>query len=305
MSVLRFGPATLEVATGPATLVYILFGEPVAHSWSPRLQGAAFAAVGQDAVYVACAVPPSGLAAAFDDLRRHAADGRIGGANITVPHKRAVFDLVDHCDAVAEWCGAVNTICIEGTGSASVQLHGLNTDVLGLTEALRVSGATLAAQRVMVLGTGGMARAAVVAAFQEGAATVRVVSRSLPRAQELLDAVAERFRGRLPQLACAGWDDVESLLADADVLVHATPLGLHATDASPCRFDQATSALFVQDSVYGEQATPLVRAARARGLRACDGRLPLVYQAAAAFTAWTGRVAPVDIMRRSAGAADD
>jgi shikimate dehydrogenase len=244
-------------------------------------------------------VPAAGLSAAIADLRRHAAAGRIAGANVTVPHKQAVLALVDTADAVAQGCGAVNTLCIDRSADGSTLLRGLNTDVAGLQRALAESGVALAGSRVVILGAGGMARAAVAAAFAAGAALVRVAARSLPRAQDLLDALAARWPGSLPQLACAAWDDAENWLADTDVLVHATPLGLHAGDALPCSLAQAQPALFVQDCVYGRDDTPLVRAARARGLRAADGRGPLVHQGAAALTAWTGCVAPVDVMRRS------
>jgi shikimate dehydrogenase len=296
---LRLGPATIEVACGPATRLYVLLGDPVAHSWSPRMQTAALGALGLDAVYVACAVTAADLGAAVADLRRHAAHGRIGGANVTVPHKQNVVRHVDALDAVSELCGAVNTLCVEPRDDGSVMLRGANTDVPGLQRALAEQGVALAGRRVVVLGAGGTARAAVAAAFTAGAALVRVAARAVPRAQDLLDDLASRWRGPLPALACADWPAAAAWLADTDVLVHATPLGLRAGDPLPCALDAASPALFVQDCVYGRGATPLVRAARLRGLRAADGRAQLVHQGAAALTLWTGRVAPMDVMRTS------
>jgi shikimate dehydrogenase len=144
-----------------------------------------------------------------------------------------------------------------------------------------------------------MARAAVAAAFGAGASVVRVAARDVGRGRDLLDELAARWRGRLPALACSGLAAAGETLADCDVLVHATPLGLHAGDPLPCGLDAAPPALFVQDTVYARAPTPLVAAARARGLRAADGRSLLVHQGAAASTLWTGRVAPVDVMRAS------
>ena len=299
MTALHLGPAALDVARGPETRLYVLLGDPVAHSWSPRMHNAALRALQLDAVYVACAIPAVALPAAMVDLRAHARAGIIGGANVTIPHKQAIAGALDHLDAVATLCGAVNTVCCEREGDGDIVLRGTNTDVGGLQQALADAGVTLTAARVVVLGAGGMARAVVAAAFTAGATEVRIAARKLPRAQDVLDSVAAHWRGVLPAMACVPWAAAADALAGADVLVQATPLGLHSGDALPCALDAAPPALFVQDAVYGRDATPLVRAARARGLRAADGRGQLVHQAAAALTAWTGRVAPVDVMQRS------
>jgi shikimate dehydrogenase len=298
MNELWLGPAPLAVERGPATRLYVLLGDPVEHSWSPRLHDAAFHATGLDARYLACAIPAAALPQAVADLRRHAAAGVVAGANVTIPHKRAMAQRVDTADAVAELCGAVNTVCIRRHGDG-VALHGLNTDAGGLQQALSAAGVELAGSRLVVLGAGGMARAAVAAACMAGAAEIRIAARSVPQAQDIFDAIAARWPGALPAMACVPWAGAAQALAGADIAVHATPLGLNPGDALPCTFDHAPAALFVQDTVYGRGTTAWVRAAQAHGLRAADGREVLLQQAAAAFTAWTERVAPLAAMRAS------
>lgn len=305
MPTIRIGAEAVPYDGGPATRLYVLLGSPVAHSMSPCLQAAALRAVGRDAAYVACEVAPPELPAALQRLREAASAGRVGGANITVPHKTAVLALLDDLEDEARATGAVNTIRIApGPGSAADGLRfiGHNTDVQGLVAALSEAGMGLAGARVVVLGAGGMARAAVRAALGQGAAAIRVCSRSPWRAQEMLDDLAGAWRGRLPHLACAGLEaPAADLLHGAQVLVQATPLGLAPDDSSPVSLAEAPPDLCVFDAVYGAAETALVRQARARGLRAANGLGLLVHQGAAAFRLWTGREAPLAVMRRSVG----
>jgi shikimate dehydrogenase len=294
---LRLGPVVVPAGGSTPARVYVLIGDPVAHSLSPRMQNAAFRACGLDAVYVACAVPGAALPAFFADLRR---TPRIGGANVTVPHKQAVLPWLDRLDSTAALAGAVNTIRVVAT-PAGVELHGHNTDSGGLVQALSEHGVGLARARVIIVGAGGMARAAVIAAFHAGALEVRVCNRDPLHAQDLLDTLSAAWTGRLPALACGGLETAPAWLADADVLVHATPLGLHATDPSVLDLGTAQPDLFVYDTVYSTATTSLVRAATVRGLRAVDGRALLLHQGAAAFTLWTGVEAPLDAMRSALG----
>jgi shikimate dehydrogenase len=305
MPTIRIGAEAVPYEGSPATRLYVLLGSPVAHSLSPRLQTAALRAVGLDAAFVACEVAPHELPEALRRLRQAAEAGRVGGANVTVPHKTAVLALLDDLDDEARATGAVNTIRIEaGPRAAAHDLRcvGHNTDVPGLVAALAEAGMELAGAHVVVLGAGGMARAAVRAALGQGAASIRVCSRSPWRAQEMLDDLAGAWTGRLPHLACAGLEaPAADLLHGAQVLIQATPLGLAPDDPSPVSLADAPADLGVFDSVYGAAETALVRQARARGLRAANGLGMLVHQGAAAFELWTGRRAPLAVMRRSVG----
>jgi shikimate dehydrogenase len=298
---LDLGPAQVAYEAPHArTPVYVLLGFPVAHSASPRLHAAAFKAAGLDGVYVACAVAAQELPETIAALRGRATDGIVGGANVTVPHKRAVVALLDATDELASLTGAVNTVVVERpTGGQQARLRGCNTDVAGLAAALGEQGIGLRDRVLLVTGSGGMARAAVVAGVQGGARAVWVAARDRDRARELLAELITTWRGAVPQLAACTLAEASAQLAQVDVLVQATTLGMHAEDPLPVDLAAAGPQLFVFDAVYGASPTPLVRAAEARGLRASDGKCLLLHQGAAAFVLWTGRSAPLAAMRQA------
>jgi shikimate dehydrogenase len=295
---------TRAIALGPARVtfagerLFVLLGRPVAHSLSPRMQRAAFRSAGLDADYVACDVAAGDLAAVLADLRRHAESGLLGGANVTVPHKEAVRPLLDALEPTAALAGAVNTI-VPRRAAEGVRLEGWNTDVVGFTAALAEAGVGLAGARLLVLGCGGMARAAVVAGLREGAAELRVASRSPARAREMLDAVTGAWKKPVPRLACTDFESAGVHVADADLVVQATPLGLGAEDPPALSLAAAPAGCFVFDAAYRAGETALVRAARARGLRATGGLAMLACQGAESFALWTGGPAPLEAMRRA------
>ena len=293
---IRLGATVVQLPPGRDARVYALLGDPVAHSLSPAMQQAALDALGLAGVYVACRVVAADLARVFEDLRALAAQDRLGGVNVTVPHKTAVVRWLDACDAGAGAAGAVNTICVQRDG-VTPRFRGFNTDLEGLVRVLVDAGVALRGARVVIVGAGGMGRAAATAAFRAGAAEVFVAARHELRAQDMLDAISRAWRGALPALGCGSFAAAEARLASADVLVHATPLGLHPDDGVAVALDRASTRLFVCDTVYGPGPTPLVRAAQARGLRSIDGRALLLHQGAAAFTLWTGLEAPLAVMR--------
>lgn len=297
---LDLGSGALAFAGGPTTQVFVLLGFPVAHSLSPRLHAAAFEAAGIDAVYTTFEVAPADLDRTLGALRLRMEEGRVGGANVTVPHKRATLPELDALLPAARLAGAVNTIVPRrDVPGGRLQLEGANTDVAGLVAALDDLGSGLAGARVLVLGAGGMARAAVAAALEQGAGEIRVASRDPLAAQDLLDDVAGRWRGRVPPVACTELAGAGAWLGHADVLVQATSLGRAPDDPLPVALESAPAELVVLDAVYAPGTTALVRAARARGLRAADGRGLLLHQGAAAFELWTGGAAPLEPMRQA------
>jgi shikimate dehydrogenase len=261
-----------------ATRLVCLLGHPVGHSVSPQIHNAAFAAAGIDAAYLACDVAESQLAAAVAGLRGLGALG----ANITVPHKRAVLDLVDELTDEARAVGAANTLWFRDG-----RLVGDNTDASGLGDVLDDVGIE-AGDPVVLFGAGGAARAAAVA---------------LGRRQANLEVVARR------QLAAA---EVAALATAAGatpttagrprLVINATPLGLHG-EPLPQRFMDLAAGQVALDLVYGATATPFVAAARAAGAQALDGRGMLVAQAARSFQRWTGRMPPRAVMTAAAAAA--
>jgi shikimate dehydrogenase len=249
----------------------VLLGHPVAHSRSPQMHNAALAAAGIRARYEALDVAPEHFDAAVRDLVREGAAG-----NVTIPHKERMHAVCASLSPIARRVGAVNTWWVDDDGG----LSGDNTDVGGVHEAARrLFGAPTIPPNVRVglVGAGGAAAAVVAAVESWPGATVHVYNRTAARARSL----CERF-GAFAQPA----DDARAL-ADADLLVNATSIGMR-DDAAPPPFDVATlrDDARVLDLVYRRGATALVRAARARGLAAADGLAMLVEQAALAFERW-------------------
>lgn len=238
------------------------------------MQSAAFRAAGlDDWSYELRDVPPGELADAVAELR----GGGYAGANVTIPHKVAVIELLDEVDHVARAAGAVNCIV-----SRPERLAGFNTDVAGIVAAAAEAG--YRGGEVVVLGAGGSARAVAVALTGQ---PVAWVARSPHRAAG---------SGLEPVYA---WDDPawHGHLDAAALLVNATPLGRQGE--LPVDVRELPHDACVVDLVYVEGGTPLVRAARERGLGVADGWTVLLEQGAAAFELWTGRPAPRDAMREA------
>ena len=236
---------------------------------------AAFVATGlRDWSYDLLDVPPAELAGAVDGLR----DERFAGANVTIPHKVAVMPLLDGLEGDAEAAGAVNTIRREGR-----RLLGSNTDVAGIRAALAQVGLDPRGCRAVILGAGGSARAAAIALK---GADLTFVARQPSR--------AEGLPGRALAWADGAW---RTATVSADLLLNATPLG--RLGEMPLEAAQLPAAGAVIDLVYSTGGTPLVQAARARGLRTADGWTVLIAQGAAAFELWTRRKAPVTAMREA------
>lgn len=261
----------------------VLLGHPVAHSLSPRFQNAALRAAGIPLVYEALDVPSAGLAEVLGRLRAARAAG-----NVTVPHKAAVAAACDRLTGSAERTGAVNTFVHEGTA-----LLGDNTDVAGFRAMARILlGEEPRGIRVGLLGAGG--GAAAVCAAVSGWEGSRVVA--FARGAARLAALAARFQGLVTVASSE-----EAAVRAADVVVNATPVGLSG-DAVPLPVDRLPRDAAVMDLAYRPGETPWVRAARAAGLRAADGREMLIEQGAHAFERWFGFPPDRAVMRAALGA---
>lgn len=275
---------------GGKTRVCGILGHPVAHSLSPALHNAAFAACGLDLAYVAHDVPPEHLPAAIAGARA------LGyrGLSVTIPHKVAAMACVDEVDATARGIGCINTV-INDAG----RLRGHNTDGRGALGALRAAGAEPAGRRVVVLGSGGAARAITVTlALEAPPAELRVFG-VVP--DEVTRLVADLNRcGRAA--ATAHTLDEASLataLEDADLLLNTTPVGMHpATDASLVPSRLLRPGLTVFDAVYNPRRTRLLGDAAAAGATVIEGLEMFLGQAIVQFELFTGQPAPVDVMRR-------
>ncbi len=264
----------------------VLIGHPVAHSLSAAMQQAAFDDQGIDATYELWDRAPMALADAIGEVR---GDDFLG-ANVTIPHKERVVPLVDRQTDEAHATGAVNTITREGR-----RLVGHNTDVPGFKAALdTLVGRQKMPRQAVVFGAGGGARAVVHGLITEGFLRIIVFNRHLHRAEALVKHFG-RSAAHM-ELRAMPWHEsiIESELAKSRILVNATSIGL-AADVSPIPAEIIPPDLLVLDLIY--RRTRLLRDADAAGCTTADGELMLLHQGAAAFTLWTGRPAPLDVMR--------
>src|SRR3954451_18834769 len=269
------GRAT-EAARPPGEVVapprYGVLGWPVAHSLSPQMHAAAFAALGLEGWrYQRLPVPPE----LFAETVRALGGAGFAGANVTVPHKEAALAVADEATAAARAIGAANTLSFGAGGAIAAD----NTDAPGLLAALPVA---VAGRTALVLGAGGSARAAVYALREAGAQQVAVFNRTPERAQALAADLGARVAPE-PE--------------PAELLVNCTSVGLEDPDALPLPATALGAYGAVVDLVYRPGGTRLVREARERGLPCADGLEVLVQQGARSLEIWTGRAAPVEAMR--------
>lgn len=279
-----------------------VLGDPVAHSISPQMQNAALQQLKVDAQYARFQIAPNELGEALELMCKQ----EFVGCNLTVPHKIAAAQLVDSVDASAQRIGAINTIAFrEG------KLRGFNTDGVGFARAIRSEfQVDLRDLRVLLLGAGGAARAIAVQCANAQCERLAIANRHFEKAQELVkqlqpDFSGPRVLGPVARLEAVGWDEAafRFQIANSDLVVNATPLGLQAHDTSILSETLLAPHLMVYDTVYAKTRTPLVTAAMEAGARATDGRTMLLQQGAAAFEIWFGREAPIETMRAALVAA--
>jgi shikimate dehydrogenase len=283
--------------TGPLRVGII--GDPVAHSFSPRFQQAAFDTLRIPARYELWHTPADHLVERVRSLR----DEDCLGANVTIPHKLAVLPLLDKIDPFAACIGAVNTIV-----RRDASLYGYNTDAMGLIHALHEHGlgrlqvhgqVSLKGYTAVVLGAGGAARGAAFGLVEAGIGRLIIVNRNLERAQCLALAVQQVYDGPISGLS----DPTLLNPYPASIIINATPLGMHVGmhgDISPLSEEQLARFApdtFVYDMIYNPRRTYLLRQAQAMGLRTANGLSMLLHQGALAFKLWTKQDAPLAVMR--------
>jgi shikimate dehydrogenase len=269
-----------------------IFGYPIAHSISPQIHNAAFAAAGLAVHYSAREVAPADLPAAILDLR----SAEVVGANLTVPHKVAVLALVDQVDEAVHLIGAANTVHQIGG-----QLRASNTDAPGFARSLVEAGITVGGRSAVLLGAGGSARAVAQALLGAGLQRLVIANRHLERAVRLAADCAERFpAARLEPRPLGELTAAE--LARLHLVVNTTTVGLHG-NATPLTAQLLPAKAVVVDIIYNPPRTRLLREAEAAGLRTLNGLPMLVHQAAIAWETWMGQDAPLAAMWSAARAA--
>ena len=256
---------------------------------SPCLMNAAFAETGLDWTCVALEVPEGRASGALEGMRALG----IGGLSVTMPHKAAVASGVDDLASGAGALGVVNCVVPDGD-----RLVGHNTDGAGFLDGLRHdAGLDVAGRRAVVLGAGGAARAVVHALGLAGAVEVAVANRSAGRAVTAAELAGAA--GRALELS-----SLRDAVAGADLVVNATSVGMAGSGAGhPVDPDLVATGAVAVDLIYHPAETAWLAALRGRGVEAHNGLSMLVYQAAHAFTLWTGVEAPVAAMDAAARAA--
>ncbi|KZN24243.1 shikimate dehydrogenase [Haladaptatus sp. R4] len=260
--------------------VYGLLGDPVGHSRSPPMHEAAYDELDMDARYVT--FEPDAIAPAIEGAKALG----ICGLNVTIPFKEDVLAHVEP-DSLAERIGAVNTIDFSTSPPT-----GHNTDAAGARRAFERHDVSLDGKSAVLVGAGGAARAIAFMLADEGS-TVAIANRTIARAASLADAV-NGVDGE-ETATTHGLDELPELVADADVLVNATSVGMDS-DETPVPADALHADLAVMDAVYSPLETRLLREASARGATTIDGAWMLLFQGVVAFELWTGRDAPVERM---------
>jgi shikimate dehydrogenase len=290
------GPESINASTRYCAV----FGHPVRHSASPAMQNAGIAALGLNWRYLACDVHPSHLRAAIEGAKTM---GFIG-LNLTVPHKLLAVEMLESIDEQAKQLGAVNTIVFETPNAdgawvpvgtvpsdkgAPVRSHGFNTDANAIIQSLQeeFQWKSLRGATVLLLGAGGAARAAALRLAAEGIGKLYIVNRTKQRARELAAEIS-------------GIDVAEGYPPGAvDLVLNATSLGLKPDDDVPLdtQWLRSHPPRFVYDMIYRPAETGLLRAAKEVGCRTAIGIGMLLHQGARALELWTGRPAPIPIMR--------
>lgn len=282
----------------PETKITGVFGYPVKHSASPAMHNAAFKACGLDHVYVAFEVKPEHLGDALNGLQALG----IRGVNLTIPHKENALRHMDELSPEATATGAVNTVVIE-----SGKLKGYDTDIEGFLKSLsEEADFSPEGKKAVILGAGGAARAVLFALSKSKISEIIVANRTGERAEKLAIEMKKKFPAIKISAIPLDSDKLSEEISSCSLLVNATPLGMEEKlcDVSSCKIPISNTeclhkGLTVYDLIYTPPTTTLLKESEKRGAKTINGISMLVYQGAASFKLWTGREAPVDVMKHA------
>lgn len=281
------------------TRVCALFGHPVKHSFSPAMHNTAFKYLGLNYLYAAFDIELQNLEAAITAVRAL----NLTGVNITIPHKEKVIHYLDALDRAAELTGAVNTVT-----NRNGELTGYNTDGAGFIRSLEEDCSFNASDKVVLLvGAGGAARAVGMQLALSGASTVGILNRNHERAASLAGEIHGATGTRTvvlpwPREKHPAWEqDLTHFFRNTDLVVNCTPMGMHGSPGQlpPLPYHLARSGQVAYDLIYNPPQTRFMEKFRTNGCIVANGTGMLLYQGALAFELWTGRRAPVKVMRES------
>lgn len=269
------------------TKTFCLIGHPVEHSMSPTMWNPALQELGLNYVYVAFDVHPDNLKKAVDGFRVFG----IEGINVTIPHKETIIQYLDEIDPIAEKMGAINTIKNENGF-----LKGRNTDAGGAKKSLLDAGCSIKGKKILMLGSGGVARAICYILSEEAERIVLtdiIKERAINLANEVKDKMNADIIGKI-----SNETTIKEEIKDTDILINATPLGMYPkVDASPISKELLHSKLFVFDVVYNPLETKLMKEAAEVGGKILGGLDMLVNQGVLAFEWWTGKTPNSELMK--------
>lgn len=254
-----------------------VIGHPVAHSRSPLIHRYWLNSLNLDGSYEAIDVAPADVPPFVERLR----GGEFAGGNVTLPLKEALFAAVDESDAAATRIGAINTVIVEDG-----RLIGRNTDMTGFLASLDAAAGNWVGENAIVLGAGGAARAVVEGLVSRGVKKVSVLNRTPSRASLLASRYAKEVKAGLLM-------DFTQLSEAASLVVNTTSVGMGGTQFDKLTLKALPKTALVADLVYTPLETPLLRDARARGLKTVDGLEMLLQQAVPGFAAWFGKTPEV------------
>jgi shikimate dehydrogenase len=278
------------MAISGKTRVCGVIGDPIEHTLSPTIHNAAFNHLKLNFVFLAFRVKAVELENAIRGMRGLG----IHGLNVTMPHKSTVIGYLDEVDSTVKFLGSANTVL-----NKDGKLSGFNTDGVGALKALRENGTELSEKKVLLLGAGGAAKAIAFSLAKE-VEELAILNRAAEKARELAEALARIFNKKVVGGALSP-DAIAKNLQDSDVLINATSVGMHPeANQSIVAPQWLRSDLTVMDIVYNPVETKLARDAKAAGAKVISGVEMLIYQGATSVEIWTGRSAPIEVMRKAA-----
>lgn len=265
-----------------------IIGYPLKHSVSPVFQQLAFQNLGLDFSYHAWEIEPEQL----EKEVRGLVDDDIVGFNVTIPYKSSIIPLLDNLSDLAAMAGAVNTVVIENK-----RLSGHNTDIDGFMQSIKQDASfNCKGKNILVIGTGGSARAVLTALSTENPSSLTVTSRNLDKASLLCKTIGDKLSLTIRPL---DQKNTKTVSLTSDLIINCTPLGMKNSEyenQTPITAELISPNSLVVDLVYNPIDTPLLNEARKAGASTQGGLPMLIYQGAMSFKLWTGKEAPIGLM---------